>query len=260
MNLRIALPHKVQSKFMKLLRPLLVCVIACTTVLACANPKILEKFKETYGKPKADCTVCHTQPPKRNEYGKAVEAALAQSGANEITAQDFQSIEKSDADGDSISNGDEIRADTMPGDAKSKPVQKASETPKKDEGSELIPKHSLHPAIIHFPIALLAVAGLLQILSVRNSDEIYHKASVINLAVALICSIGAIVTGVAAWLRLGYVVEGNLLIHLILASTSILIGLAAYIHREKPTYLWLIAASGILVLIAGHFGGTMVYG
>jgi hypothetical protein len=59
---------------------------------------------------------------------------------------------------------------------------------------------------------------------------------------------------------LGYVLEGNLLIHLILASTSILIGLAAYIHREKPTYLWLIAASGILVLIAGHFGGTMVYG
>jgi len=238
----------------------MLCVLVCTSVLASANPKILEKFKETYGKPKADCTVCHTQPPKRNEYGKAVEGALDQSGANEITAQVFQSIEKSDADGDGISNGDEIKVDTMPGDAKSKPVQKATETPKKDEGSDLIPKHSLHPAIIHFPIALLAVAALLQVFSVRKSDEIYHKASVINLAIALICSIGAIISGIAAWLRLGYVLEGNLLIHLILASLSILSGLAAYFQREKPAYLLLIAASGILVLIAGHFGGTMVYG
>jgi uncharacterized membrane protein len=245
---------------MKLLRIVFLGTITCTAMLASANPIILEKFKETYGKPKADCLVCHTQPPKRNEYGKAVEAALIQSGTTEITAKVFQAIEKSDADSDGVSNSDEIKADTMPGDAKSKPAQTANGVGNKVESTELIPKHSLHPAIIHFPIALLAVAALLQILSVRKSDEIYHKASVINLAIALICSIGAIISGIAAWLRLGYVLEGNLLIHLILASLSILIGLAAYLQREKPAYLWLIGASGALVLIAGHFGGTMVYG
>ena len=68
------------------------------------------------------------------------------------------------------------------------------------------------------------------------------------------------ITGIVAWLRLGYALEGNLLIHLILASSSILMGIGALTQRETKAYLILIGISGLLVCIAGHFGGNMIYG
>lgn len=259
MNARIGWQFAVKSKIMKLLRYALLVVVICTSVLSSANPKILEKFREAYGKPNADCQVCHTAPPKKNDYGKAIEAALNKSG-KDITLQVFQSVEASDADGDGFSNGDEIRGDKLPGDASSKPAATPVAVKETSATGDLIPKHSLHPAIVHFPIALLAVSALLQLMALRKNDDLYHKASVMNLAIGLICSVGAIVTGVAAWLRLGYSLEGNLLIHLILASISVLIGIGAYLRREKSSYIWLIILSGALVLVAGHFGGTMVYG
>jgi uncharacterized membrane protein len=261
MILRIVERYAVKSRVMKLLRYALLAITICASVIASANPKILEKLKEVYSKPTADCQFCHTTPPKKNDYGKVIEAALLKSGSSQITAQVFQSIETNDADGDGASNGEELKANTLPGDASSKPAATSTPVAKEAPAStELVPKHSLHPAIVHFPIALLAVAALLQLLALKKNDDLYHKASIINLAIGLICSAGAIVTGVAAWLRLGYSLEGNLLIHLILASISVLVGFGAYVQREKPSYLWLIVLSGVLVLVAGHFGGTMVYG
>lgn len=246
---------------MKSLRVTLTIVASCLCIIANANPEILKHFKEVYGKPNADCSVCHIKPPQRNPFGKSVEAAMDKASSSEVTAEIFKSIETEDSDGDGVSNGEEIKADTKPGDATSKPTGTIKVVPKSDEpSSELIPKHSLHPAIVHFPIALLAIAAFLEFLGKRKQDELYHKASVINLAIGLICATGAITTGIIAWLRLGYKLEGNLLIHVILASISVLIGLGAYIKRETPIYLWLILVSGALVLLAGHFGGTMIYG
>ncbi len=253
-----------QSKIpftMKVVRLALLFATAGMALSASANPEILKIFKETYSKPTANCQECHTKPPQRNLFGKEVEAAIDKANASEVTAQIFKSIESSDADSDGVSNGDEIKGDSMPGDVNSKPVVAAPNAPAKEpSSSELVPKHTFHPAIIHFPIALLAIAALLELISKRKSDEIYHKASVINLAIGLISSAGAVITGVLAWQRLGYNLEGNLLIHLILASASVLLGIGAYIKREKGAYLWLIVATGVLVLVAGHFGGNMVYG
>lgn len=243
---------------MKVLRLIVLISISCLALTASATPDILKRFKEVYNKHNVTCETCHIQPPQRNPYGKALQAAIKKAKVNDVTKEIFQSIEKDDSDGDGFSNGDEIRADTLPGDNASKPA--AAAKPVEATSSGLLPKHSFHPAIVHFPIALLAIAALLEFLAKRKSDEIYHKASVINLAIGLLCAAGAIVTGVIAWLRLGYPLEGNLLIHLILAASSVLIGVGAYAQREKPVYVWLILASGLLVLVAGHFGGTMIYG
>ena len=243
---------------MKVLRLTFAILISCLALSVSAKPEFLKLFKEVYRKPDTTCLMCHSKPPERNLYGKAIEAAIDKAKVTELNGDILRSVEKLDSDGDGFTNGDEIKAGTFPGNQASKPVPSDGGSVKPASG-DLIPKHTFHPAIVHFPIALLAIAALLELIYRRRSDEIYHKASVINLTIGLISAAGAITTGVTAWLRLGYKLEGNLLIHLILASTSILIGVGAYRMRDKPTYLWLILASGGLVMLAGHFGGTMVY-
>ncbi len=242
-------------------------VVLATWVASCtfATPDILKEFKGIYPEAKANCQTCHIQPPKRNPFGKEVQAALNTTSDGVLTKELMKTIESKDSDGDGVSNIDEIKAETGPGDPNSKPDQTtASPSPVPSDSklgsNELVPKHSFHPALVHFPIALLAVAALLEIIAKRKGDSNYHNASVINLAIGLIAAVGAIITGVAAWLRLGYEIKGDLLIHLLLASSSVIFGLGAYFQRGKSTYLWLIALAGLLVMIAGHFGGNMVYG
>ena len=244
---------------MKVLKLVAVTFMTGIALGAHATPEILKVFKATYNKPTANCQECHVQPPQRNSYGKAVEAALDHAKVSDATAEIFHSIDNDDADGDGVSNGDEIKADTMPGDPASKPAT-ASGAPNKSSGGDLIPKHTFHPAIVHFPIALLAIAAFLEGFALWKKNDFYHKASVLNLTIGLVTAAGAIITGIVAWLRLGYALEGNLLIHLILASSSILMGIGALTQRETKAYLILIGISGLLVCIAGHFGGNMIYG
>lgn len=251
---------------MRILKTAIVLVAASAAMSAFANPDILKEFKAIYNKPDATCKICHLEPPKspRNPFGKAVEQALDKTNDGVLTKAVMSSIEKLDSDGDGALNIDEINAGTFPGDPQSKPGASGSNNApteaKTTEAGELIPKHSFHPAIVHFPIALLAVAALLEILGRRKPDSPLHAASVINLALGLLSALAAIATGVVAWLRLGYRIEGDLLIHLLLASSSVIAGFVAYAQREKPSYLLLILVSGLLVLAAGHFGGNMVYG
>ncbi|MBS1728822.1 MAG: hypothetical protein JST51_19050 [Armatimonadetes bacterium] len=254
---------------MRNLRAVFVLVLACLGVSAFATPDILKEFKAIYNKPATTCEECHTKPPKRNAFGKAVKDALDQTQDGMLTKEVMKPLEQQDSDGDGVSNIDEINAGTLPGDPNSKPAAGATNSapstgdsqPGGAEKSELIPKHSFHPALVHFPIALLAIAAVLEVFARRKPESGYHAASVINLAIGLICSTAAIATGVAAWLRLGYdLLHGDLLIHVLLASGSILVGIGAYTQREKPSYLPLILVSGLLVLAAGHFGGNMVFG
>ena len=125
------------------------------------------------------------------------------------------------------------------------------------------------PAIIHFPIALITLAAIFEIIGTiknrKRRDEIenlslYHKASTLNLGFGVLLAYGSIITGIAAWLRMGFTLEGNLLFHLILASTSAVLGTFAYLQRNRSSYLALVLLSGIIILIAGHLGGLMVHG
>ena len=65
---------------------------------------------------KAKCGACHVKPTGGglNSYGKML-------GKAEISAESLKAIEHKDADMDGFSNIKEIKAGTLPGDAKSKP-------------------------------------------------------------------------------------------------------------------------------------------
>ncbi len=69
-------------------------------------------YPEISGTKLDDCTLCHTSPPTRNAYGRA----LANAGV------DFSAVALDDSDGDGVANEDEILAGTFPGDATDTPA------------------------------------------------------------------------------------------------------------------------------------------
>lgn len=105
-------------------------------VTALATPKHLATFLKTYPSVKnnavgkAKCAVCHVKGKELNVYGKDLQKALQEKKTKDLTAEILKSIEKLDSDKDSVSNGDELKAGTLPGDPKSKPAESTpAETP-----------------------------------------------------------------------------------------------------------------------------------
>lgn len=110
---------------MKSIRTLIAVVLALLLFasVAMATAAWMKSFKDTY-KPKsgtelskASCAVCHVEKNGKgglNAYGKQLDG-------KKVDKESLKAIEKQDADKDGVSNIDEIKAGTLPGDSKSKP-------------------------------------------------------------------------------------------------------------------------------------------
>lgn len=246
------------------LRVLVGLAATCLCAASMGYPEFFDVISKKYAfspdspAAKAKCGVCHVggKPPKVNPFGADVKKNLGED--YKLTDSVLQKVALLDSDGDGTSNEDELNQGKLPGepeakDAPSAPVQ-----------SELVPKHSFHPAVSHFPLALWAVAALLELLRKRNKKESLHEAAVINLGLGLLGAIVTIATGIVAMLRLGYWPPNAqpMLFHLILMSASTLFALGAWTQRRKEGYtlLILLGLAAATVMVGGHFGGTMVYG
>lgn len=258
--------------------PLLVFGVGIFT-LAMAIPPYLDTFTEHYKPPKesplfkAQCMTCHPTKEggkERNSYGKDLEKAMHDGGGHDMTAAVFALIEGKDSDGDGATNIEEIRAGFLPGDPTSRPAPKDGEpkvtpNPSQPPPADLIPKHSFHPLVVHFPIALFIFGACLEFFGKWRKKEDVRKLAIWNLGFGALASLIAVPTGIAAWLRIGFTLEGNLLIHLILAVTSTLMMLAVAAWRrsgehDSPAYWTTLALSTAAVAGAGHFGALLVYG
>ena len=136
--------------------------------------------------------------------------------------------------------------------------------------TSLIPLHSFHPQIVHFPIALFLFGGFLEGMGMLRRRAAWRDAGFLCMVGASVTSFAAIATGLTAMFRNEYALKGNVLIHLVLAlSATTAMGITALLGhaavkrgKERNGWLyWIVLLIALgLVGIAGHWGGILVYG
>jgi uncharacterized membrane protein len=136
-----------------------------------------------------------------------------------------------------------------------------------DLKSAILAKHAQHVALVHFPIALIVVSVLFDLLSLRKQSLALLRAAYYTVIVAAISAVPTIATGIMAWqLQFeGKRPNGNLKLHLILAlCSSALIWVVCWLHikeQRKPQVssprarLAVELAAVAVTLLTAHIGG-----
>jgi uncharacterized membrane protein len=136
-----------------------------------------------------------------------------------------------------------------------------------DLKSVLLAKHAQHVAMVHFPIALIFVSVLFDLMSLRKQSLALLRAAYYTVVVAAIAAVPTIATGLLAWQWQleGARIKGNLKLHLILAlCSSAMIWLVCWFHikeQRKPQLdspgvrLAVEVVAVALTLLTGHVGG-----
>lgn len=129
----------------------------------------------------------------------------------------------------------------------------------------------LHVVVVHFPIALLIVAGLFEFLRSRKADK---KPSTTALRCLVVGTIAAAIAAGMGWLNADREITGipsavvtwHRWLGVAAAAVALLACLAAWPASRRPDSgaflafrLILLAAAG-LVGVAGHFGGRLTHG
>ena len=174
----------------------------------------------------------------------------------------------------SQAHGDEVHEETeaaipataeTPGDAM--PVQEA-EPESHDEVSEAVGVSkvlkNLHPATVHFPIALLLVAALVQAAALaRGSARLDNAARVMAVA----GGVGATLAAVFGWIHTGIWTGGDatMQLHRWIGSALGLAGpviswLALRPQAGRRTYQTLLFAAALAVIVQGYLGAELSHG
>jgi uncharacterized membrane protein len=131
--------------------------------------------------------------------------------------------------------------------------------------------HPIHPMIVHFPIALLMVAVMFEVLAMRWRTRSFLDASLYTLVAGLVGAGLAIITGGLAeeGLEEFTIPDGLLDLHegLGYATFGIFVGILALrvlMRRrwlqERPALTIGLGVIGIGVLaVTGYYGGSLVY-
>jgi uncharacterized membrane protein len=131
----------------------------------------------------------------------------------------------------------------------------------------LLERHAQHVVLIHFPIALFMIGVVFDLLSRGRRDSQFSRAAYLNLSVAALTVLPAIVTGLLAWQLAfcGTKLDGIMLFHLLAASLAgLLVVVSWWIHWQRrrsellPLFHYRIPIEllGLVVIaIAAHTGG-----
>ena len=127
----------------------------------------------------------------------------------------------------------------------------------------------LHPLLLHFPIALVLVAAVAELVAILKHHRAWHVVAVANLRVGAVFAMAAAISG---WLLASASVvddvrslEWHRWIGTVAVVATIGAALAsAGIDRQGPTVRWLYRIAlfwaAALVGITGHLGARLVWG
>ena len=130
--------------------------------------------------------------------------------------------------------------------------------------------HPIHPALVHFPLALWSTTWAWDMLGMWTASQIWWHTGFWCLVAGTVVAVPAAITGVVelAALEKGHPAEDIAMQHMLLMSTAFAAYLAALLVRGGPAapegwrvYAALGLSTGGLVLLAlgGWYGGRMVY-
>jgi len=128
-----------------------------------------------------------------------------------------------------------------------------------------------HPSTVHFPIALIAVAALFEILGAARRDRALAVASV---WLAALGAIGAVAAAALGWSaaafstfpgEMAWILETHRWLGVGTAATAALAATAGVLALRRGAgwpflFRLLLLAATVLVLVTGFFGGTLIYG
>jgi uncharacterized membrane protein len=130
--------------------------------------------------------------------------------------------------------------------------------------------HPVHPIVTHFPMALLPVSLLSDLLGLGTGASSWWSVSFYNLAIGLVLSIPALITGIADFLAIpqGGPAERAAIRHMFIIVTGIMLYTGSFFIRfglETLTGWRLMSAISlsfvglVFLLIGGWYGGQLVY-
>jgi uncharacterized membrane protein/YHS domain-containing protein len=138
------------------------------------------------------------------------------------------------------------------------------------KGWQLLGK--FHVVVVHFPIALILLAGLIELLRLRRAAA---PPGDVARACLTLGALGAVVAAFAGWVDAAHVDFANsamktLALHrwlgVSLAAASMVAAIMGMSARRWPKprvvklYRWSTVLCALLVAVVGHFGGTLTYG
>ena len=133
-----------------------------------------------------------------------------------------------------------------------------------DPRSVFLARHAQHVVLIHFPIALFLFGVLLDVMARVKGNIRLANAAQLNLAGAAICIIPTDLTGFLAWQCAldGQRLHGLLLYHLMLASATVLLVIAAWWVRSRTRVhplasLALELVGALSIAVTAHLGGFL---
>ena len=129
--------------------------------------------------------------------------------------------------------------------------------------------HSIHPMLVHFPIALIVMSFVFDVLAVWRRKAPLATAAFYNLAAAAITSVPTVATGLLAWQwqLAGARLKGVLRLHLVFAATSTALIWVLWAMRWRdrkrsaplpgPLYFVLGLITVMMIALTGHLGGFL---
>jgi len=130
--------------------------------------------------------------------------------------------------------------------------------------------HPIHPALVHFPVALWSVSWAWDLLGLCTGSALWWQTGFWCLAAGTIMAVPAAIAGAMdfAALEPAHPAESTALRHMLLMGTAFTIYLGAVLVRAGPQvpegwrfYAALSLSTGGLALLAagGWYGGRLVY-